>query len=56
MNPVFLGIMFILAGFIALIFWAFSMQNKAKRELIEELWTNGDINETTYKKYLKKIK
>ena len=41
----------ILVGLIRLFAIIFKISQNEKINLLDEMWKNGDINETTYKKY-----
>jgi len=55
MNPVFLYFVGLILFLVAIVFWGMKLQKDGKKELINELWTNGKISDTVYKEYLKKL-
>ena len=53
MNPLFIAAFFLVI--IGVIYFTYRISRDEKRKLIEELWTNKEISDETYRKYLKKF-
>lgn len=55
MNPIVIAI-FVVLIFVVMILWCFKFYKDGRKEMLNELWENGDITDDVYKEKILKEK